>query len=150
MLALFLTAIVLLLKRQCFELIASFGLQHSHLKLAVTRFLWVQALGLLAYVAMYLFSLALFGIDISLKYGLSIVVFQSWLFLVPIVPGNLVLLESLVAWVLLDAGVPLELSIAATLLNRGVMLICLLILAPWAQWTLPKPEALKSGWSSSS
>ncbi len=149
-LVLLLAVIAMLLKRQCFGLIARFGLLQSHLSLAVQRLLWVQTLGLLAYVGMYVFSLSLFGIDISLKYGLSIVVFQSWLFLVPIVPGNLVLLESLVAWVLLGAGVPLELSIAATLLNRGVMLTCLLALAPWAQWTLPKPEELSSDLSSSS
>jgi hypothetical protein len=147
-LLLFLAVTAMLLKRQCFAFIARFGLLQSHLSLAVQRLLWVQTLGILAYVGMYLFSLSLFGIDISLKYGLSIVVFQSWLFLVPIVPGNLVLLESLVAWVLLGAGVPLELSIAATLLNRGVMLTCLLALAPWSQWTLPKPEELSSELSS--
>ena len=139
---------MLLFKGQLLRFIARLGLQQSHLSVILKRFVWVQALGLLTYVGMYSFSLALFGVEISLNYGLSIVVFQSWLFLVPLVPGNLVLLESLVAWVLLRAGVPLELSIAATLLNRAVMLFCLLVLAPWAQWTLPKPEELGSELSS--
>lgn len=139
---LFVGLVALSFKSHLFKLRLWSGLEHLHLSKALGKFVWVQALGLLVHVCMYGFSLALFGVEISPKYALSIVVFQSWLFLVPLVPGNLVLLESLVAWVLLRAGVPLELSIAATLLNRAVTLIGLLTIAPWAQWTLPKPSEL--------
>jgi hypothetical protein len=113
-------------------------------------FALIQGLGLAVYVLIYAAALSWFGEPWSLPMLMAFVVIQSWLFLAPIVPGNLVILEGAGLWCLTQAGGSPEAALASVAIMRISMLAELILLAPWARHVLPswgsftkapKPEA---------
>jgi hypothetical protein len=116
-----------------------FSLDSSTLRHRLFTLSRIQAMGLFGYTGIYFGCFLLVGHHLSPLLILIMVVAQSWMFLAPLVPGNLVLLEGLGAWWMLKNGVPVPDSITAIALMRLSFLIVLILLAPWSQSQLGKP-----------
>ena len=101
------------------------------------RFAGIQGFGLGVYVGIYTAALSWLEAPWSLTMLLAFVVIQSWLFLAPLVPGNLVILEGAGVWCFQRQGIPPEVALTAIALMRLSLLAELLIMAPWARYILP-------------
>lgn len=104
----------------------------------------IQAMGLFGYTGLYLGCFILVGHHPTPLIVMVMVVAQSWMFLAPIVPGNLVLLEGIGAWWMLKNGIPVPDSITSVALMRISFLALLLLLAPWCQFQLSRSTSQKS------
>jgi hypothetical protein len=98
----------------------------------------IQTMSLFGFTGLYLGCFLLVGHHLTPMVVMIMVVAQSWMFLAPLVPGNLVLLEGLGAWWMLKNGVPVPDSVTAIALMRISFLALLLLLAPWSQSQLGK------------
>ena len=108
------------------------------------RFALIQGVGLGVYVGIYGAGLTWYGAQWTLPLLLAFVVIQSWLFLAPIVPANLVVLEGAGIWCFTQQGIAPEIALAVIALMRVSLLAELLVLAPWARMALPSWSELKN------
>lgn len=92
----------------------------------------IQSLGITAYVGIYHAALSWLGVDAPLVSILVFVLIQSLLFLAPIIPGNLAILEGAGAWWFHSDSIEMSVAISAIVLMRASTLGSLLILSPWA------------------
>lgn len=107
----------------------------QELKEATVKLNWWKlsawhAFGLFNYVVLYLFCFKALGIDIHPLYLAAWVAIQSFVFLAPIVPGNLVVMETLGAMFLSGAGYRPESIVLGIALMRLGCLVGLLLLSP--------------------
>lgn len=100
-------------------------------------FAGIQGFGLGIYVGIYAAALSWFDAPWSFAMLFAFVVIQSWLFLAPLVPGNLVVLEGAGVWCFQQQGVAPEVALSVIALMRLSLLVELLIMAPWARFVLP-------------
>jgi uncharacterized membrane protein YbhN (UPF0104 family) len=90
-----------------------------------------HVLGLLSYIGLYYFCFKTLGWPIPLIALSAWVAVQSLLFVFPLVPGNLVIMEALGAYLLVQQNLSAESVVIGITLMRLACLLGLLCLSPW-------------------
>lgn len=110
------------------------------LKLASITF--CHCLSLMIYVGLYYFSLKSFGLDVEIKTIAILVIVQSVAMMINLVPGNFVLLETLVGGLMRMQGLVFWDGVLAALMIRFVNLLGLCIIGAVSMMILPSMKEL--------
>lgn len=109
-------------------------LKNRHSKMVnfpvVSLGIW-HMMGLFSYIGLYYFCFKTLGLDLSLFSLSAWVAVQSLLFVFPLVPGNLVIMEALGAYLLVRENLSAESIVIGIALMRLSCLLGLLALSPW-------------------
>lgn len=107
-------------------------LLHGDAPKRVVRMGLIQTVGLMIYVWGYHFWFMAVGVDVAMVSLIVFVILQSWIFLAPLVPGNLVVLETLGVLWLGHEGVAAPDALTVVAGMRLSMLLLLLAMSPVA------------------
>lgn len=121
------------------EILLYEGFYHKYLKLFI-----IHCLSLSCFIAMYFFAFKSFNTENTLFSIAALVAVQNLLFLIPLIPGNLVILESTAAWMMQFQNIHHYDTVLAVLLLRATSIFCIILLVFVSNFALPLKNFIKN------
>lgn len=104
----------------------------------------IHSFSLSCFTLMYFFAFKSFNTESTLLSIAALVAVQNLLFLIPLIPGNFVILESTAAWIMQFQNIYHYDTVLAVLLLRAISLICIILLVFFSNFSFPLKSFLKT------